>query len=553
MKNLSLKRIQKMKPYLPPLSGRRTFDGLLLDFNERTQSPSKNVQKALNDLINTPTLQVYPEYGQLEEKLAQYVGVDTDQIMLTDGSDRAIDIIFRTFTDAGDLVIIPTPSFAMFYQSAELVGNTIVTPAYDKKNMAFPTDEVLGAINEKTKLIVLCSPNNPTGTSIPLSDIEQIAKTASNSMILVDEAYFEFSKQTAAGLINKYPNIIVTRTFSKAFGLAALRIGYIIAAREYVAELAKVRGPYDVNMLAYTAAEAALDDLRTMQKYVDEVMDISKPQVEKFFTDNNIQYYKSSANLILFKPENPDIVEKILKENGILVRPQNKPGIEGSLRVTIGTVKQMQQFIKVYTGKIIGGTGDTGGRVSRQRAVATSTGGKETSGRIWKGTDSNQTKAKYAFLDRDGTLIFEPQDTYQIDSIEKLKILDGVIDGMKKLIAQGYTLIMISNQDGLGTDSFPTADFEKPQQAMLDIFKESGVEFAEIFVCGHLPEDGCTCRKPKTGLVDEFLKSNNMDLANSFVCGDRASDKQFAQNLGIRFIPMKTNGNFLDAIKPLID
>ncbi len=519
MKNLSLKRIQKMKPYLPPLSGRRTFDGLLLDFNERTQSPSKNVQKALDAFINTPTLQVYPEYGQLEKKLAQYVGVNTDQIMLTDGSDRAIDIIFRTFTDAGDRVIIPTPSFAMFYQSAELVGNTILTPSYDKKNMAFPTGEVLNMIDESIRLIVLCNPNNPTGTSIPMSDIEQIAKAASNSMILVDEAYFEFSKQTAAGLINKYPNIIVTRTFSKAFGLAALRIGYIIAAREYVAELAKVRGPYDVNMLAYTAAEAALDDRATMQKYVGEVMNISKPQVEKFFTENNIQYYKSSANLILFKPENPDFVEKILRENGILVRPQNKPGIEGTIRVTVGTATQAEYFIKVYKNKIL--------------------------------KKSERKEEKYAFLDRDGTLIFEPQDTYQIDSIEKLKILDGVTRGMKELISRGYTLIMISNQDGLGTTSFPTSDFEKPQQAMLDIFKREDIEFAEIFVCGHLPEDGCACRKPKTGLVDEFLKSNNMDRANSFVCGDRASDKQFAKNLGIRFIPMKTNGNFYEAIKNL--
>lgn len=519
MKNLSLKRIQKMKPYLPPLSGRRTFDGLLLDFNERTQSPSKNVQKALNDLINTPTLQVYPEYGELEEKLAQYVGVDTDQIMLTDGSDRAIDIIFRTFTDAGDRVIIPTPSFAMFYQSALVVGNTIVTPAYDKKNMAFPTDEVLGAINEKIKLIVLCSPNNPTGTSIPMSDIEKIAKAAQGAIVMVDEAYFEFSHVTAVGLIKNNPNIIVTRTFSKAYGLAALRIGYIIAAREYIAELAKVRGPYDVNMPAYVAAEAALDDLRTMQKYVDEVMKVAKPQVEKFFTDNNIQYYKSSANLILFKPESPDFVEKVLRENGILVRPQNKPGIEGTIRVTVGTATQAEYFIKVYKNKIL--------------------------------KKSEQKKEKYAFLDRDGTLIFEPQDTYQIDSIKKLKILDGVIDGMKKLIAQGYKLIMISNQDGLGTDSFPKADFEAAQNAMLDIFNREGIEFAEIFVCGHLPEDGCACRKPKTGLVDEFLKSNSMDIANSFVCGDRASDEQFAQNLGIRFIPMKTNGNFLDAIKNL--
>lgn len=158
-------------------------------------------------------------------------------------------------------------------------------------------------------------------------------------------------------------------------------------------------------------------------------------------------------------------------------------------------------------------------------------------------------KKEYAFLDRDGTLIFEPQDTFQIDSLDKLQILDGVIQGLKVLRRRGYELLMITNQDGLGTDSFPQADFEAPQNRMLSIFEENGIRFREIFVCPHLPSENCDCRKPKTGLVEKFLKENQIDKDRAFVCGDRETDRLFAQNLGVKFVPMQTNGDFYKALK----
>ena len=151
---------------------------------------------------------------------------------------------------------------------------------------------------------------------------------------------------------------------------------------------------------------------------------------------------------------------------------------------------------------------------------------------------------KYAFLDRDGTLIYEPQDDFQIDSLEKLRILPGVIDGLKELLSGGYKLLMISNQDGLGTPSFPLEDFEGPQNRMLEIFGKNGIEFDKIFICPHLPGDNCDCRKPKTGLVDEFFERTDVDAEKSFVCGDRESDEQFAENLGLKFIKVKTNEKF---------
>ncbi len=151
---------------------------------------------------------------------------------------------------------------------------------------------------------------------------------------------------------------------------------------------------------------------------------------------------------------------------------------------------------------------------------------------------------KYAFLDRDGTLVFEPQDTFQVDSIEKLRILDGVIDGLQKLILDGYKLVMVTNQNGIGSVQFPLRNFEEPQEKLLKILRENGVLFEEIFVCPHFKEDDCACRKPKTGLVDNFFREKEIDLENSFMCGDRETDREFAENLGIKYLRMSCNGSF---------
>jgi histidinol-phosphate aminotransferase len=509
MKNLALPRIQAMSSYAPPLTGRSAFDGLLLDFNERTIPPSKIVMRAIEQSVGGIGPQLYPEYSHLEKRIASYTGVTTSKVMVTNGTDQAIDVIFRSFSDAGSEVIIPEPSFAMYAQYARVNGSKIISPLYERDTLVFPLQEILDNITPQTALIVICNPNNPTGTLVAIDDIEQIARKAPESIVYVDEAYFEFSGRSASSLIETCPNIIVSRTFSKAFGLAGLRIGYVLADAQYILEMLKVRGPYDVNQLAYLAASAAMTDIADVKKYAKEVMTSAKPLVEGFFTRNKITFYPSAANFILFKPDNAAEVATVLRRHGIAVRMQDKVNIAGSLRVTVGTYSQMEQFIDVYDKVIL-----------------------------------PKTKQKYAFLDRDGTLIHEPQDTYQIDSLDKLQLLDGVIEGLKQLQDQGYKLVLVSNQDGLGTSSFPTADFEGPQRAMMQRLRSEGIVFDKILICPHLPVQNCACRKPKTGLFDGWLQDIALDTKRSFVCGDRDSDKELARNLGLPFIPMKTNGNF---------
>lgn len=148
---------------------------------------------------------------------------------------------------------------------------------------------------------------------------------------------------------------------------------------------------------------------------------------------------------------------------------------------------------------------------------------------------------KVAFLDRDGTLIVEPSDE-QIDSLEKMELIPGVIRGLRLLVDRGYELVMVSNQDGLGTDSFPVERFNVPQQKLLKILEGEGIQLSEIFICHHTAADRCDCRKPKTGLLKEYLKRNSIDMMKSFVVGDRESDVDLAKNIGCKSIRLTKSG-----------
>lgn len=320
-----------------------------MDFNEMTIEPSPKVKQALRDFIDSKRIQVYPEYGDLDKVMAKYVGCEEAEVLVTNGSDQSIDVILRAFLEKGDTIVIPSPSFAMFYQTAELQGAEIVTPHYTEERLDFPLTEVLDLLEQKPKCLILCNPNNPTGTAIAKGDVQKLLEKAKekNVAVLHDEAYFEFSGITANDFIGAFDNLFITRTLSKQFGLASVRAGYAISQAQNIRELRKIRGPYDVNMFAKEAIIAALHDADYSRTYIAEVMGEAKSKVETFFREHHIKFYESSANFLLVRPEDSEKIFQRLQTEGILVRPRKE--LPGTLRISIGTLKDTERFIQAYS------------------------------------------------------------------------------------------------------------------------------------------------------------------------------------------------------------
>lgn len=336
--------INRMSAYKPPLDGRDPKQHLLLDFNERTLPVSETVENALVDYIRDGRLQMYPAYGDIVERIAAYARVEADQLMITNGSDQGIDLIIRASCREGDEAIIPGPSFAMYLQCAKVENLVIHQPQYTRER-GFPIREVLGLINDKTRLITIANPNNPSGSVVSREDIVTVAKAAPDAVILVDECYYEYCSVTVADLVAQYPNIVITRTFSKTWGIPSLRLGYVIAARENILPLLNVRGPYDINQLAIVAIRAALANLDTVEGYVDEVMQLSKPMLEKYLDRQGIDYWPSGGNFLWVFFEQPERLAEGLQQAGILVRPKADSEGRLGLRITLGSVQHTERLL----------------------------------------------------------------------------------------------------------------------------------------------------------------------------------------------------------------
>ena len=340
--------ITQMGAYKPPLEGRDPHEHLLLDFNERTLPVCPMVKQAMIDFIQDDRLQCYPSYGNITEKLAQYCDVESEQVMITNGSDQGIDLIIRSACREGDEAIIPGPSFAMYHQVAKVENLKIIEPSYSK-DKGFPKQTVLDAISDKTRLIVISNPNNPSGTLVIKEDILDIAAAAPNAAILVDECYFEYTRETVADVVDQYPNLLITRTFSKTWGLPSVRLGYVISNEENIRTLLNVRGPYDVNQLAVVAIDAALSNPGYTEQYVKEVMEVSKPIFEDFLNEKGIDYWPSVANFIWTFPDNPDEIEKHLRAHSILVRPKADESGRVGLRINLGNKAQTESLIQTLS------------------------------------------------------------------------------------------------------------------------------------------------------------------------------------------------------------
>ena len=264
------KAVLDMAPYHPPSGGRR--NKLRLDFNENTVGAPPHVIDFIKRYLTAADLSIYPEYQNALADLALHFGVDVEELTLTNGTDEAIQLLVNTYVDDADEVLIPRPSYAMYRFYAQLAGAAVEEIDYRPGTLAFPVDELLERITPATRAVLISNPNNPTGTGTTVGVIERILKKAANAVVLIDEAYYEFSGITVLPQIAQYPNLFVSRTFSKIYGMAALRCGCLFSQAGNMAHVKKAQSPYSVNMMAAMAARIAVQEQTFVEEYALEVL-----------------------------------------------------------------------------------------------------------------------------------------------------------------------------------------------------------------------------------------------------------------------------------------
>ena len=330
-----------MPEYHPPLAGR---DALRLDFNENTFAPSPRVLAKLQQLT-AEGLTVYPEREPVERIVAHHFGLQSDQVLLTNGVDEAIHLLACAFLDEGDEALICTPTFFMYDVSVGMMTTQLRRVQTDD-SLAFPFERFLAAITPKPKLIMIASPNNPTGATVSREHLLAIAAAAPQAVLMVDEAYFHFHGDTTMGDVGSVPNLIVARTFSKAYGLANLRIGMLAGDARLISYVRKVSSPYNVNGVALAVLPEALGDEAYVAWYVAQVH-AGRERVFTALRELGVRTWPSAANFVLMDigPRHKQLCE-VMRAHGVLLRDRSSdPGCEGYVRITIGVEEHVTRGI----------------------------------------------------------------------------------------------------------------------------------------------------------------------------------------------------------------
>jgi len=335
-----------MAPYGAPKEGRARK--LRLDFNENTVGCSPAVLRALSRMT-AEQMAIYPEYQATTRRLARFFRVRPEEMHLTNGIDDALHLIADTFIEDGDSVLVAEATFDMYRFFSELAGARVTALRYDDE-MKFPVADVLrelrGSSPSIPRVLFIANPNNPTGTLVQPEDLRRILRAASRTLVLVDEAYFDFSGLTILSWIRQYSNLLVARTFSKAAGLAALRLGCLFAKPEILSVMRRACTPYPVNTAALVAAEASIRDARFLRNYMREVLQ-SRALLEEGLTRLGARVYPSAANFVLvdFGPGAHRLV-CALERKGILVRERKDFPREGFVRVSAGTRADTRRLLR---------------------------------------------------------------------------------------------------------------------------------------------------------------------------------------------------------------
>ena len=343
MKQVSIEQLVRpiIKEIIPYRSARDEFEDfdaekIFLDANE---NPFENGFNRYPD----------PLQRKLKQTLADIKQLKSEQILLGNGSDEVLDLIFRTFCEPGEeeILILP-PTYGMYSVLAKL-NNIIVKEVPLNKNFEIEIDSVLEAVNQKTKIIFICSPNNPSGNAIPLDQIEQLLDRF-KGILVVDEAYIDFSEQKSAlSILDQYPQLLVCQTFSKAYGLAGIRLGMCYANPLIIDYFNKIKPPYNVNSLTQSRALAQLENTESIQdQVISLISERKKLEQELKQFDFVSKIYPSDANFLLVVVDDANKRYDQFLDAGVVLRNRSRlQGCNNALRVTVGTPEENTNFIKI--------------------------------------------------------------------------------------------------------------------------------------------------------------------------------------------------------------
>ncbi len=333
--------IAGLTPYRSPILSRA---GLSLDLNESMAGCSPRVLARLCSL-SAAELSLYPQRETGERLIANFLGVAPEQVLLTNGMDEALSVLFTSYLGAGDELLFADPTFVMYSMLGQALGAEVVRPS-SGEDLALPGADLRARISPRTRVIAIANPNNPTGLAAPRADLLTIAEAAPDAAVLIDEAYFEFCGETLIQDLTLHPNLFVARTFSKAYGLAGLRVGVLMGAAEQIGYLRRFSLPFNVNSVALACLEEALADQEFLSNHVAQVKQ-GRERLAQLFEDLGLRYWPSQTNFVLVRVgANVKAFVELIQRRGILVRDSSaSPGCAGCVRITVGTPSQMDKVL----------------------------------------------------------------------------------------------------------------------------------------------------------------------------------------------------------------
>ncbi|MGA6987393.1 MAG: histidinol-phosphate transaminase [Terriglobales bacterium] len=333
--------IARLSPYHSPIVSRA---GLSLDLNESMAGCSPRVLARLRSL-GAADLSLYPQREIGERLIADFLGLAPEQVLLTNGADEALSVLFTNYLGPGDELLFADPTFVMFPMLGEALGAQVVR-LRSGEDLTLPVADFLARISPRTRVIVIANPNNPTGLVAPRADLLKIAEAAPDAAVLIDEAYFDFCDETLIQDMASHPNLFVARTFSKVYGLAGLRLGVLTGAADQISYMRRFCVPFNVNSVALACLEEALADQAFVRDHVAQVKQ-SRERLAQLFSELGLRFWPSQTNFVLVRVGAPAqrFVES-MQRRGILVRDSSaNPGCERCVRITVATPSQMDGVV----------------------------------------------------------------------------------------------------------------------------------------------------------------------------------------------------------------